>query len=76
MKFDEHKYWKHDDCMDVFILVTGVDLDADKNTILWCTWLTQGLEGYWCADPGDRIVIKPNHYDKWKPYEPKGQCRF
>lgn len=77
MKFDTQKYWKHADCMDVFISVTGVSFDDDgRHSFLWVNWMTQGTAGYWASSMGDRIKITPENYEKWKPYKIRGNYRF
>lgn len=77
MKFDMHKFWKHQDCKDVFISVRSVAFDDDgRNAIVWAPWFIQGTSGYWSATLEDRIKITPEHYDKWKPYEPVGKYRY
>lgn len=77
MKFDTHPYWKHDNCRDVFIAVTGVSFDDNgKDAFLWITWMTQGTASYWSTGENDRIKVTSEHYGKWKYYEPKGEYRF
>ena len=73
MKFDMHKYWKHEDCLDVFFCVNHCVFDDNgKDAFLRGTWCTQMLFG-WGFTVGDRIKVTPKNYPKWKPYEPKGQ---
>lgn len=76
MKFDGHDYWKHDNCTDVFISVNSVAFDDDgRNAVLWVTWCTQGIFNWWFTVTG-RIIIRPEHYDRWKRYEPKGDPKL
>lgn len=73
MKFDNHKYWKHEDCMDVFISVNSIPFDDDgRHAILSVTWCVQGTASWWTCEVG-RAKITPENYEKWRPYEPKGK---
>ena len=72
MKFDHHIYFKHENCVDVFFMVTTVSFDDDgRNAIIWGYWMVQGIFNYWCCSNLDRIKISPDQYDKWKSYTPK-----
>lgn len=71
MKFDMHQYWKHQNCMDVFILIHSIVQDTGKVAILNVQWMIQGTAHYW-ATKQDRIKINPKEYAAWKPYTPKG----
>lgn len=73
MKFDNDRYWKHDNCVDVFISIIGISFDDDgKSAIVNASWCVQGTASWWHTGTMGRIVIKPDHYNKWNPYEPKG----
>lgn len=76
MKFDRHKYWKHNAMIDVFFCVSKVSFDDDgKKAVLKGTWCTQGVEGWWFTVP-DRLMIRPPHYERWEKYYPKGKPRL
>ncbi len=71
-KFDKHKYWKHEDCMDAFISVKSVAFDDDDhNSILNVDWCVQGTAQWWFTpSPTQRIKITPSNYNKWKRHNP------
>lgn len=76
MKFDLHKYWRHENSLDVFFSVRTVSFDDDgKNAILHGTWCTQALTR-WFFTKQDRIKITPDQYPKWKRYEPRGNIKL
>lgn len=72
-KFEKHKYWKHKNCLDVFICVTSEVFDENgKDAILRATWCTQFQNG-WGFTVADRVKITPKEYKNWEPYTPKGK---
>lgn len=76
MKFQdsEGKYFKHKNCMDVFVRVRTVVMDSGDKAILWLSWMIQGTESYWLTrEDKDRVFIKADQYENWEPYEPKGK---
>lgn len=76
MKFDMHLYWKHEECVDVFISVNHVVFDDDgRNSILRGHWCTQ-TPNHWFFTIQDRIKITDEQYSKWHRYEPKGEIRL
>lgn len=76
MKFDKAKYWRHDYARDVFFCVNKVVFDDDGRTaILRGTWATQTPVS-WFFTVHDRIIIRPEQYERWRPYEPKGKIRL
>lgn len=72
MKFEDlHRYWKHDNCLDVFFAISSVVSDDGIKAELFGCWCTQGIDNWWFTID-DRIKIKPEQYDSWKGYTPKG----
>jgi hypothetical protein len=74
MKFDMHRFWRHENFRDVFFEPTTVSFDDDgRNAILHGKWLTQG-SGRWFYTPvlTARIKITPEQYNSWKAYTPRG----
>ena len=72
MKFGNHKYWRHQNAMDVFFCISSVAFDDDgKNAILNGWWCTQGLDGWWHT-VFTTLKIKPDQYDAWYSYTPYG----
>lgn len=76
MKFENHQFWKHDDCLDVFISVYGVDFDSGTVAKIRASWLTQGHEIYFYNSTSDFILVNSLNYEKWKPYIPKGKLKL
>lgn len=77
MKFDNHKYWKHDDCTDAFFQVISIAFDDNgSHARLYGCWMVQGTANYWHATSMEPINIKPKDYDRWKPYKPSGSYRY
>lgn len=76
MKFDTHLFWKHEQCKDVFFRVTSIAFDDNgKDAFLHGSWCTQGVS-LWFFTVQARIKITPEHYPKWKPYEPRGKLKL
>jgi hypothetical protein len=76
LKFDLHKYWRHENARDVFISVNSVVFDDDgRNAILRGTWCTQAVE-CWFFTVQARFKITPEQYPKWRPYEPRGRVKL
>lgn len=76
MKFDNNPYWKHKNCLDVFFNVSSTArVTYGKNIILYGTWCTQGTESWWFTI-SDRLNIRPDQYENWDSYEPKGRMKL
>lgn len=76
MKFDQHRFWKHENSIDCFYGITSVAFDDDgKNAVLWGSWWTQGVERHRPVS-SERLKIDSRNYDLWKEYEPKGKAFF
>lgn len=73
MKFDKSYFWKHKNCMDVFILA-GIEQPVEGGVMLiGSDWLTQGVDVFWTTPVvHDNIFIKDSEYDNWIAYTPKG----
>lgn len=71
MKFDKHRYWKHENCTDAFFRVDSVEHDSgeDRSSVLYGHWMIQGLFNHWYASDFHKISINSKNYDKWKPYD-------
>lgn len=74
MKFDNDSYFfKHSNCLDVFIVVNNVVMDTGEVAIIWVNWMIQGTEHYWEASNNERIKVTKEEYSKWISYTPKGK---
>jgi len=79
MKFETRTFWKHVNCMDVFLAVFYVVHDNGVTASVSAEWMVQGHEIYGTApvNPrGDNLVrvdISAEEYDNWKPYDPIGR---
>jgi hypothetical protein len=74
MKFEMHQFFKHINCMDAFIRVRTVVMDDHNAAILYVDWMVQGMEKYWFTPAfSQRMLIRQDQYENWKPYEPKGE---
>lgn len=72
-KFDNYLFWKHKNCIDVFVYIDHIRTDED-NLIVRGDWMCQGIESYWTTPlTNDTFVIKSDQFDNWIPYEPKGK---
>lgn len=78
MKFDQHEFWKHESCTDVFFKPSKIIFDDNgRDAILVGHWLTQGFERWFFAPIHTaRIKITPKNYSKWKPYLPVGRIQL
>ncbi len=72
MKFDNHIYWKHKRCMDVFIQADSC-YDNGIETEINGMWLIQGSEYYWYASEPELIRVKMCEYENWSSYQPRGE---
>lgn len=75
-KFETKTYWKHDDCLDVFIYVYAIEFDDGEIAKLRISWLTQGSEIYFYNSSSESVLINSLNYSKWKPYTPKGKLKL
>lgn len=75
-KFKNHSMWKHENCVDAFFYVEHVKFDNNGRATLKGLWMVQGMENYWPASDRIRLNIKPEQYNKWKLYAPKGEIRY
>lgn len=74
MKFEDDSYFfKHENCMDVFLVVDTVVMDSGNVAIIYGNWMTQGTAKYWAASNRERIKIDKDQYKRWIPYTPKGE---
>lgn len=84
MKFEDYSFWKHENGKDAFLCVHHAIQDDGKTAVLTAEWLAQGVDHYWtCPIPEQEdgrinptvvtITVTPEHYDKWKPYAPRGK---
>lgn len=72
-KFFRNRYYKHEDCVNAFIYVEKVSFDENgTHATVHAYWLTQDVDKPWFSSDRVRINIKPDHYNKWHIYEPKG----
>lgn len=76
MKFERYTDYKHKNCLDAFIRVSTVTIDTGEKAIVWASWMIQGTEAHWFGSNIERIFIKPDEYENWMPYEPKGDTRY
>lgn len=72
MKFNNNQFFKHTNCKDVFIQISSITIDDNNKAIIWASWMIQGIDHYRYASNIERIFIKSNEYDNWKPYTPEG----
>jgi len=78
MKFELHTFWKHTDCMDLFLCVHhefphGSATRLSAEWMLQCAtkYITVRVGNYW--ESGLQTVdILPTEYEKWRPYNPRG----
>lgn len=75
-KFDSHIFWKHENCVDVFLRIYSSSFSLTGDTILvQGSWKVQGLDNHWYCSYTELITITAQQYDKWIPYAPKGENR-
>ncbi len=71
MKFEFSPFWKHSNCLDVFIWPNTV-YDTGPEVYIMGNWMIQGTEKFWPASEEQLIVVTKKEYDNWKSYSPKG----
>lgn len=62
-------YYKHKNCIDVFI---RVDDETFSYGTVFGSWLTQGVNSYWSTTESYYFNIKKEELINWKLYIPKG----
>lgn len=72
-KFEHHYYFKHKNCMDVFIIVDEALEQPNGDFLVYAQWLTQGTAKFWNASNQEKFIIEKKQYDNWLPYTPAGE---
>lgn len=67
-------FWKHENSMDVFFVIDKVRFDENgTHATIHINWMVQGTGMFWACTNTTRLNIRPDQYDKWKPYTPHGE---
>lgn len=73
-KFRRYQFYKHENCVDAFFYVEKISFDENgTHAIVHGNWMIQGMFSFWFGSDRVRLNIKPDQYDKWKSYNPKGE---